>query len=129
MALVEHLNKQESCKKCYHRAACEAWVRNATTLYDDYDYSVENCPYYVDTADVQEVRYGELKGIHRFGGNCWLGYCSACGIELRGYSEIDVMAKHKYCHGCGVKLIGWYINKQEKYRSSYGAKMSLKESE
>ena len=30
-------------------------MRNATTLYDDYIYSVENCPYYISTADVVEV--------------------------------------------------------------------------
>lgn len=53
--LVEHLNKKEPCKNCYHMAACDAWIRNATTLYDDYDYSVENCPYYKPTADVVKV--------------------------------------------------------------------------
>ena len=54
-ALIEHLNKKEPCKNCYHRAACDAWVRNATTLYDDYSYSVKNCPYYKPAADVVEV--------------------------------------------------------------------------
>ena len=53
--LIEHLDKKEPCKNCYHRAACDAWVRNVTTLYDDYIYSVENCPYYKPTADVVEV--------------------------------------------------------------------------
>ena len=54
-ALIEHLNKKEPCKNCYHLAACDAWVRNATTLYDDYSYSVKNCPYYKPAADVVKV--------------------------------------------------------------------------
>lgn len=55
LELVEHLDKNERCKNCYHLSSCDAWVRNATTLYDDYIYSVENCPYYISTADVVEV--------------------------------------------------------------------------
>ncbi len=44
--LVEHLNKYEHCKKCIHLASCDAWVRHSATLYDDFDYSVEACPYF-----------------------------------------------------------------------------------
>lgn len=67
--LVKHLGKYNRCKNCYHLASCDAWVRNVTTLYDDYSYSVENCPYYTPTADVVEVvrckdccHYIEMKG-------------------------------------------------------------------
>lgn len=34
------------CDTCFHREACEAWVRHCTTLYDDFSFSVEGCPYY-----------------------------------------------------------------------------------
>ena len=53
--LVEHLDKYERCKNCYHLSSCDVWVRHGTTLYDDYGYSVKNCPYYIPAADVVEV--------------------------------------------------------------------------
>ena len=34
------------CDTCFHREACEAWIRHCTTLYDDFSFSVEGCPYY-----------------------------------------------------------------------------------
>ena len=93
--LVEHLDKKEPCKNCYHRVACEAWVRNATTLYDDYDYSVENCPYYIQTADVVEVRHGEwIKApCSEKDGNA---RCSECNHW--DWSDCN------YCLNCGAKM-------------------------
>lgn len=92
--LVEHLDKYERCKNCYHLTACDPWVRNGTTFYDDYGYSVEDCPYYVPTADVVEVvrckdcKYLEIK----------LPY-GECGRYLRMVSPDD------YC-SCGAKMDG-----------------------
>ena len=95
--LVEHLDKKEPCKNCYHRAACDAWVRNATTQYDDYDYSVENCPYHIQTADVAEVRHGEwIKYPHNSG-----IYCSRCRHKRR-YKD----ANDNYCPNCGADMRG-----------------------
>ena len=34
------------CKFCIHRDACESWVRYINTVYDEYDYSVTDCPYF-----------------------------------------------------------------------------------
>lgn len=34
------------CKSCIHDEACQAWIRHGKTFYDDFEYSVENCPYY-----------------------------------------------------------------------------------
>ena len=34
------------CKKCVHEAACAAWIRHGKTLYEDFEYSVEDCPNY-----------------------------------------------------------------------------------
>ena len=35
------------CESCMHKDACAAWIRHGETLYDDFAYTVENCPYYV----------------------------------------------------------------------------------
>lgn len=34
------------CNTCIHREACAAWIRHGETLYDDFKYSVEECPHY-----------------------------------------------------------------------------------
>lgn len=34
------------CKTCMHERACAAWIRHGETLYDDFEYDVENCQYY-----------------------------------------------------------------------------------
>lgn len=34
------------CKDCIHEQACASWIRHGQTLYDDFEYSVEDCPYY-----------------------------------------------------------------------------------
>lgn len=34
------------CKNCIHSEACAAWIRHGETLYDDFVYDIDNCPYY-----------------------------------------------------------------------------------
>ena len=102
LELVEHLSKYENCKNCYHLPSCDAWVRNATRLYNDYEYSVEKCPYYIPAADVVPVVHGMWKVIHQtinpFGvelecsnceqraifGNTSAKFCPNCGADMRG---------------------------------------------
>lgn len=55
---VEYLDEEETCKNCFHKEACDAWVRHGDTLYDDYHYSVEGCPFHTPAADVEEVKHG-----------------------------------------------------------------------
>lgn len=117
-SLIEHLDKKEPCKNCHHRAACDAWVRNATTLYDDYDYSVENCPYYVATADVVEVRHGEWNirsEIHQMFDDVDEELFVECPFCQRRYHvpfEFEdekileyAREEYPYCH-CGAKMDG-----------------------
>ncbi len=93
--MKEHLDKHERCKNCYHLSSCAVWVRHGTTLYDDYDYSVENCPYYISATDVVEVRHGEWKSV--YSNNMGIVYeCSECGHLELGTSD--------YCI-CGAKMI------------------------
>lgn len=34
------------CERCIHERACESWIRHGKILYDDFDYSVEDCPFH-----------------------------------------------------------------------------------
>lgn len=103
---------KEPCKRCYHRVACEAWVRNGTTLYDDFNYSVEDCPYFQPAADVVEVVHAK-----------WLPYIEDVEIyNAGGFTErrqtgwvcgkckdkSSVMSYgRKYCPNCGAKMEGY----------------------
>lgn len=53
--MAEYFEKGAKCHTCYHKDACEAWVRHGKTLYDDYSFSTEGCPYYNSAADVVPV--------------------------------------------------------------------------
>ena len=46
---------ESKCGSCSHSDACVAWIRHCSTLYGDFSYSVEDCPYYLPAADVVEV--------------------------------------------------------------------------
>lgn len=49
-----------NCKTCYHKRACASWIRHGETLYDDFEYSVDNCPHYNE-----EIGYVE-QNIHLY---------------------------------------------------------------
>lgn len=49
---------------------------------------------------------GEIKGIFRFGDECWLGWCSECGKELKGRTKIALTLEHRFCPNCGAKMKG-----------------------
>ena len=34
------------CAVCIHKDACSAWIAHGKTLYNDFEYSVEYCPYF-----------------------------------------------------------------------------------
>lgn len=46
---------ESKCSSCSHSDACAAWIRHGSTLYDDFAYSVSDCPHYNPAADVVEV--------------------------------------------------------------------------
>jgi predicted amidophosphoribosyltransferase len=80
-------------KDCSHFEACNAWIRHGTTLYDDYDYSVTNCPYYTTTIDAIKVIHG-TKGESVISKTGLM--CTAC------HSDIDRDAV--FCKYCGAKM-------------------------
>lgn len=44
-----------TCKNCYHYDACNAWINHGETLYSDYTYSTEDCPFYKDKSRIVEL--------------------------------------------------------------------------
>lgn len=43
------------CSLCIHIDACRAWVRHGKALYEDFEYSVDNCPQFTNNYDIVEV--------------------------------------------------------------------------
>lgn len=94
--IVEYLDEEETCKDCLHIEACDAWVRHGATLYDDYHYSVEGCPFHVPAADVEEVKHGHWLEQNISGEQTWC--CSECKT---------LGSPHwKRCPVCEVKMDG-----------------------
>lgn len=61
------------CKTCFHKDACGAWIRHGIILYNDFQYSVENCPHYHSNENVVEVvRCAECR--HYNPGGCANGF-------------------------------------------------------
>lgn len=84
-----------------HKPACSAWIRHGKTLYDDFEYNVENCPHYSKVAHGRFIIDRERDVIR----------CSACGFELPtlipyicdGKNWVPVYER-KYCGNCGAKM-------------------------
>lgn len=79
------------CKNCKHKEACAAWIRHGETLYDDFDYSVENCPYYAKAVHGKWMWEGEFKA------------CSECGSYVE-WDETLGASFWKFCPYCGTKM-------------------------
>lgn len=95
--IVEYLDEEDTCKDCFHKETCDAWVRHGATLYDDYHYSVEGCPFHTPAADVEEVKHG------RWDNN---GRCTRCGGHAPYYAMASTYYKSPYCFECGAKMDG-----------------------
>lgn len=98
--MAEYTFLDDKCKKCLHSHACEAWVRHGAALYDDFHYSVEDCPYYEHSAHLDQVKHG--RWVH-VGGDEWC--CSWCGhvITTDGRWETPLA---KFCEECGADMRG-----------------------
>ena len=89
-----------NCKDCMHEHACEAWVRHGTMLYDDYSYSVNNCPYYQYADDVVDRKHGQWERIVEYDdgfGTIVYHRCSQCG-RMGGDAN--------FCPNCGADMKG-----------------------
>lgn len=87
--------KKIKCNSCFHKDACYAWIRHGSTLYDNYDYSVENCPYYVLETDVKKVIHANWE-LHKDGS----GTCDYCRTTSRAVYDDDNW--QDYCGHCGA---------------------------
>lgn len=82
------------CKNCLHEEACAAWIHHGEILYDDFEYSVDNCPHYAC------VIHGHWKRKrHKIFGNNYDYVCSVCGCDY-------ALAEYVYCPNCGAKMDG-----------------------
>lgn len=79
-----------NCKTCIHERACAVWIHHGKILYDDFEYSVENCPYYA------KVMYGwwivENETSVR---------CSECC-----FNRASIKMPLDYCPNCGTRMDG-----------------------
>ena len=72
-----------TCKECLHIDVCQSWIRHGNTLYSDFEYSTEDCPYFA------EVKHGRWK-------SAGMGdyYCTLC--------QQLVNPRTNYCPKCGA---------------------------
>ena len=43
------------CANCIHYESCLSWIKHGSMLYNDFDYSVANCPYFEDKSKFVEL--------------------------------------------------------------------------
>lgn len=97
------LLKREKCWGCFHRLACESWIAHGEILYDDFDYSVDGCPYYITVEDAREIICGEWE-IYTDEYDCEYMRCSICGEEFYPVDEDTVDTTPNYCQNCGADM-------------------------
>lgn len=63
------IDKTMKCADCLHYEACQSWIRHGTALWDDFHYSVEDCPFYEDKSEwihlpckVGDTFYAPIRG-------------------------------------------------------------------
>lgn len=79
------------CTFCIHNEACQAWIEHGKTLYDDFEYSVDDCPHFKYEVSGQWI-YKPFEGDP----SLWLYHCSECDTPSAN--------KRNYCQYCGVKM-------------------------
>lgn len=82
----------KTCKSCIHKPACAAWIRHGKTLYDDFEYNVENCPYYAKAHGriIQTIKNGKMNRVF-----------SCCGTD---FTQLTMWITPNYCPNCGAKM-------------------------
>ena len=108
--MAERVGCEISCTSCFHYDACFYHITEETTLL-----TVNECPLFVNKADVAQVRHGEWiddKGERvpfdeHYNEGCapkYSCYCSVCGEWLTASDEYAVFGR--YCPSCGAKMDG-----------------------
>lgn len=80
------------CKCCTHEDACNAWIRHVTTLYDDFEYSVEDCPHFTNKTGKTELKSGYCplcNKVFTFNTNLTMIHCPNCFHHLNLRTPIE----------------------------------------
>ena len=72
------------CNKCAHEEACRAWVRHCEMLYPDFEYSVEECPYYTPRCKYCQS-WTDTNAVTFEGEPADSGLCDQCQIYTNAY--------------------------------------------
>lgn len=86
-----------TCKNCFHEEACATWIHHGETLYDDFEYSIDNCPYYYEVVWCKDCKWFDPNenimpqsgtcGYHEMVKMFW-DFCSRGKVGKRcGYNE------------------------------------------
>ena len=93
----------KTCKSCMHKPACSAWIRHGKTLYDDFEYNVENCPHYISNAHGRWINIGPYYASN--GNYNKAQECSVCHAFFVSPGNTPY-SNHPYCCECGARMDG-----------------------
>ena len=97
------LIKRKKCWDCFHSFACESWIAHGEILYDDFDYSVDDCPHYTSSTSARPVVHGKWE-IYTDEYDCEYMKCSICDEEFYPVDSDTVDATPNYCENCGAEM-------------------------
>ena len=97
------------CTYCIHLNACQSWIRHGNTLYDDFAYSVGNCPYFKDGRNLAEVIHAHWEdgyAMHN-GKEVYKSIdCSVCNevFKIESHDREYWKNRFKNCPFCGAMM-------------------------
>ena len=98
--MAEYIEREASCKYCFHYDACFYHISEETKTL-----SANECPLFVNKADVVEVRHAQFKWGYQNGQyGIWCTICGAGWVD-KGNAEW-IAREHNYCPNCGAKMDG-----------------------
>lgn len=95
-----------NCKNCIHEQACAAWIRHSEILYNDFEYDVENCPYYISNTHSTHGQWINIAPYYASNGSYNKAQeCSVCHAFFVSPGNTPY-SNHPYCCECGARMDG-----------------------
>ena len=79
-----------------HERACAAWIRHGETSYDNFEYNIDNCPYYISNTDTVMHGHWILRTENNICDMTYQYECSQCAQPSRCRHQTN------YCPNCGA---------------------------